>query len=71
MKTKINKTRIDITIEDTILKRFRKIYVNKKGDLSNAIQEMMYDKLYERNNKRLQSKIIIREVYTDENEITK
>jgi hypothetical protein len=45
----MEKSRIDITIRNDILQRFRKKFVAKKGDLSNIIQELMIKKLGEKN----------------------
>ena len=42
VKTKI---RIDITIEETLLNKFREKYVRKKGDLSNKIEELIKNAL--------------------------
>jgi hypothetical protein len=44
----MKKTRIDITIENDILLKFRKKFVLKKGDLSKVIQELIVNKIKEK-----------------------
>lgn len=41
LNTHMNKERIQITIDEEVIKEFRERFVRRKGDLSNKIQNLM------------------------------